>query len=55
MDFDIAAKVKQHVRKAQLDAQIAAMNDSIAAQRASLRRLAIALEKMRPDALQQGH
>ena len=51
MDFDISAKVKQHVRKAQLDAQIAAMHDTIAAQKRSLSELANTLEKMLPGAL----
>jgi para-nitrobenzyl esterase len=51
MDFDISAKVKQHVRKAQLDAQIATMHDTIAAQKRSLSELANTLEKMLPGAL----
>jgi hypothetical protein len=46
MDFDDAMTVKQHVRKVQLDAQIAAMHDTLAANKPSLDELSVALEKM---------
>jgi hypothetical protein len=54
MDFDVTAKVKQHVRKAQLDAQIATMRDNIAEQKSSFDGLSVTVEKMLRNMSQQG-